>query len=78
MVTAPVLQATVLPAGTPVTAEFVRRGRQVELGSLPYDVRAVARHCVLDWIGVTVAGSAEPAAAIVRDLALTDGGAPQS
>lgn len=78
MVTTPVLQATVLPADTPVTAEFVRRGRQVELGSLPDDVRAVARHCVLDWIGVTVAGSAEPAAAIVRDLALTDGGAPQS
>jgi len=77
MTAAPVLP-TVLPTDTPVTAEIVERARRVDLAELPDDVRAVARHCVLDWIGVTLAGSAEPAAAIVRDLALIDGGAPQA
>ena len=45
---------------------------------LPADVRTVAKHCVLDWIGVTLAGSKEDAGRIVREEALAQGGAPQA
>lgn len=34
-----------------------------------------ARHCLMDWIGVTVAGAHDPLVAILLDEALADGGA---
>lgn len=70
------------PAGarsdTPVTAEVARRGRAVEFSRLPDDVVAVAKHCVLDWVGVTVAGAGEPVTGMVRDFVLEEGSAPQA
>ena len=43
--------------------------RAVSLGyqDLPDDVREIVRQCVLDWLGVTLAGSREPAALIVLE-----------
>lgn len=40
------------------------------------DARALrwARHCLMDWIGVTVAGAGDPLVAILLDEALADGG----
>lgn len=46
--------------------------------ALPEDVRAVARHCLLDWFGVTLAGSREDTARIVLAEALEQGGAAQA
>ena len=43
-------------------------------GDLPADVVEIARQCLLDWAGVTVAGAFEPCAAILFDD-LVDGGA---
>ena len=37
---------------------------------IPYDVRTIVKHCVLDWLGVTLAGSREDAGRIVREEAL--------
>nr|MDP9235892.1 MmgE/PrpD family protein [Chloroflexota bacterium] len=43
--------------------------------SIPPRARAVARHCVLDWFGVAVAGSREPLSNIlVRELVCGDHG----
>ncbi|MDF1792045.1 MAG: MmgE/PrpD family protein [Thalassobaculaceae bacterium] len=41
------------------------------------DARALrwARHCLMDWIGVTVSGAHDPLVAILLDEALADGGA---
>ena len=45
---------------------------------VPEDVCAVVKHCVLDWLGVTLAGSREDAGRIVCEEALEQGGAPQA
>jgi len=62
----------------PVTAEVARRGRAVEFSRLPTDVVAVAKHCVLDWIGVTVAGAEEPVTRMIRGFVLEEGSVPQA
>ena len=46
--------------------------------SIPADVRVFVKHCLLDWLGVSLAGSREDAARIVREEALEQGGAPQA
>ncbi len=61
-----------------VTAEVVRRGSSVQFSQLPADVVAVAKHCVLDWVGVTVAGAGEPVTRMIRDFVLQEGSAPQA
>jgi 2-methylcitrate dehydratase PrpD len=45
---------------------------------IPEDVRTIVRHCVIDWLGVTLAGSREDAGRIVREEALEQGGNPQA
>jgi 2-methylcitrate dehydratase PrpD len=45
---------------------------------LPDDVRTIARHCVLDWLGCAFAGSREEAARVVLAEAIEQGGAPQA
>ncbi len=41
---------------------------------LPEDVFLLAKQCVLDWVGVAMAGAQEPVAAILRAQATEDGG----
>ena len=45
---------------------------------IPDDVRTIVKHCVIDWLGVTLAGSREDAARLVREDALAQGGNPQA
>ncbi len=45
---------------------------------IPGDVTLFAKHCLLDWLGVTLAGSREDAARMVREEALEQGGATQA
>jgi 2-methylcitrate dehydratase PrpD len=47
------------------TNELVAIARRIEPARLPADVLTVAKHCVLDWLGVTLAGAREP---MVRTL----------
>jgi hypothetical protein len=49
-----------------VTAEIIRRARALRFTDLPDDVVLIAKQCLLDWIGVTVAGAGEPATKILR------------
>lgn len=51
---------------------------ELRFDDLPSEVRTVAKHCVLDWLGVTLAGSREDAGRIVREEALEQGGAAQA
>lgn len=56
-----------------VTSRLVDRLRRCRFEELPPHVVAVSKHCLLDWFGVTLAGSREPAAAILRAEAETQG-----
>src|SRR6185295_7398770 len=59
-----------------VTRRLIERARNIECSQLPADVRAVARQCVLDWIGVTLGASSDPLPRLLLDAALADGGHP--
>ena len=52
-------------------------GEFVSRAAVPPPARAAARDAVLDTVGVTLAGSVEPAARLVRDVACAEGGAPR-
>ena len=65
-------------AGVGLTRALADYASDLRFDELPADVRIVAKHCVLDWIGVTLAGSREDAGRIVREEALEEGGAPQA
>ena len=58
----------------PVTA-LTQFGEFVSRAAVPPAARAAARDAVLDTVGVTLAGSVEPAARVVRDVARAEGGA---
>lgn len=58
-----------------MTARLAATGRDVTFDAVPEEVRRVARHCVLDWLACTIAGSNEPLARILRsELAGGPGG----
>lgn len=61
-------------ASARVTAEVARRGRALRFDALPPAVLRRAQHCVLDWLGVTIAGASAPATSILRAEAMTEGG----
>ena len=50
-------------------------GEFVARAAVPPAARAAARAAVLDTVGVTLAGSVEPAPRLVRDVARAEGGA---
>jgi 2-methylcitrate dehydratase PrpD len=55
---------------TGLTSELAERSAALSFDQLPDDVVTMARLCVLDWLGVTVVGSHEPAPQILlRTLA---------
>lgn len=49
------------------TQRLLAAARRVGGVALPEEVSSVAKHCVLDWLGVTLAGAREPAARIVLE-----------
>lgn len=46
--------------------------------ALPADVVSLAKHCMLDWLGVTLAGAQEPLTRIALDMAREQGGHAQA
>lgn len=49
--------------------DALARRAHVAVGDIPDAVRLVGRTCILDWLAVTIAGSAEPAPRVVRAVA---------
>ena len=47
------------------TKEIVGAAASLRFEDLPGDVVEIVRQCVLDWVGVTLAGSREPGPAMV-------------
>jgi 2-methylcitrate dehydratase PrpD len=61
-----------------ITGELARRALAIRLDATPEPVRRVVRHCVLDTLGVTIAGMQDPAVSAVREVAVEEGGSPQA
>jgi 2-methylcitrate dehydratase PrpD len=60
----------------PVTLEIARRAAGLRYAELPDDIRHRARQCLLDWLGVTLAGTAEELSGILFAEAQDQGGRP--
>src|SRR5262249_32369980 len=63
------------PRATPPPPRLARR---TPSEALPEDVVERAKQCVLDWLGVTLAGSDVPLTRILRDEVAEQGGHPQA
>lgn len=61
-----------------VTAQVVRRTLAAAGEPLPPPILVLAKQCVLDWVGVALAGASEPVAVMLREQALEDGCKPVS
>ena len=61
-----------------VTAALSKAARDIRFEGLPSDVVFLARQCLLDWLGVTLAGSREPLTEILRSEVLDQGGHPRA
>lgn len=72
--TAPSVAAS--PAG--FTSDLARCAAEVSLEDVLDTHRQRVRHCLLDWLGVTIAGSVEDAARIASDVALLEREAPRA
>src|SRR6266849_6499710 len=57
-----------------VTQVLAHRIATLRYEDLPADVIAIAKHCVLDWVAVTVPGTREPLATILAEQAAAEGG----
>src|SRR4051794_21131052 len=58
-----------------VLEELATTYGSIDHDDIPADVRRAARHCILDWIGCTIAGQDEPLASILRDELIDVAGA---
>jgi len=65
-------------SATRVTSILAEHCRSIRYDSLPGEAVESARQCLLDWLGVTLAGSDEPLARMLRADALEDGGNAQA
>ncbi len=52
---------------TGATARLASAARSVTFDELPEDAVELAKHCLLDWLGVSLAGAREPLAQILAD-----------
>lgn len=65
-------------AATPVTQLLAERARRIRFDTLPPEVIAKAKHCLLDWVGVTLAGAREPLVEILAAQVAEEGGNAQA
>jgi len=61
-----------------VTATLAEHCRNIRFETLPREATFAAQQCLLDWLGVTLAGAGEPLSRMLRDDALADGGNAQA
>src|SRR5215213_6737547 len=63
---------------TNLTRNLATQASGVSYDTLPKNVRALARQCVLDYYGVALAGTDDPLVAILLDELAEAGGNPQA
>jgi len=61
-----------------ITYELAHRALSTSLENAPDSVRQLIRQCVLDYVGVTIAGMQDPTVHLLRDELVEEGAAPQA
>ena len=62
-------------SSTEITRDLAEFARRLTLADLDAELITVARHCILDWLGVTIAAVSEDVVEATRAQVLEDGGA---
>lgn len=57
-----------------LTVELAERANAVRFATLPADVVDLAKHCILDYVGLMLVGAKEPLIGILTDEAIGQGG----
>ena len=65
-------------SGYKLTERLAAKAASLEFGQLPPEIVELARQCLLDWLGVTIAGAHEPAVKILVEEIREQGGNPQA
>jgi 2-methylcitrate dehydratase PrpD len=65
-------------SGCDLTRRLAVRSSALRFAELPSEVIELGRQCLLDWLGVTIAGADEPAPKILVDEVREQGGNPQA
>jgi 2-methylcitrate dehydratase PrpD len=63
-------------SGDGLTRKIARRALAIRHADLPDDIRMLARQCVLDTLGVTLAGAGDPLSRMLTEELADQGGAP--
>ncbi|HEY0337315.1 MAG TPA: MmgE/PrpD family protein, partial [Burkholderiales bacterium] len=63
-------------AASGVTRALVDHSQRLRFSALPNDVKEIARLCVLDWVGVALAGARDELTHLLLREAITEGGKP--
>jgi 2-methylcitrate dehydratase PrpD len=61
-----------------ITRELADKANAVRLETTPADVISIAKQCVLDWLGVTLAGQSEKLTASLTSVLKAQGGNPSA
>ena len=64
--------------GTDLTGALAHKAAALDYGELPEPVCELSRQCILDYLGVALAGAADPLVRILLDEMAEAGGSPQS
>jgi 2-methylcitrate dehydratase PrpD len=67
-----------LPDASGLTRKIAENGIGMRFDALPPDVVSVAKCCLIDWLGVTLAGSREPLSAMLQAEAREEGAKAQA
>jgi 2-methylcitrate dehydratase PrpD len=57
-----------------LTVELAERANAIRFTALPADVVDLAKHCILDYVGLMLVGAKEPLIGILTDEAISQGG----
>lgn len=61
-----------------LTQKLAAQAANYRYGNLPDEAAVMAKQCLLDFLGVTLAGASEPLTGILHEEALAEGGNPQA
>jgi 2-methylcitrate dehydratase PrpD len=67
-----------LDRGRGVTATLALAAAETTLAALPDEILELSRQCLLDWLGVTIAGTREPLVEMLLEEVTTQGGHAQA
>src|SRR3546814_9242086 len=67
-----------LQTANDTTQRLAANAAGLRFEQLPEDAVSVAKHCLLDWLGVTMAGAADPLVGILVEQVREEGGTPQA